>query len=128
MKIVNPPFSLEKFWKVVPEKKIEEIPAGATLVFKKIPSDFGIFEVCRQGEIPFGVEVSTLKEAIFVTNFGAKYFFTNSIHLADILQKYVDHYLLTTRVILIVDSLAEIEKVAQKGIDGIIEKKFYLSI
>lgn len=128
MKIVNPPFSEEKFWGVEDKGSWEKFPVGHTLIFRGVKKEWEQWKICQKGEIPFGVEVSSFKEAIFATNFGAKYLFTFSDKLAQILQRYVDDYLLTSRVILIADSLEKIEEVAKMGIDGIIEKTFYSSL
>jgi nicotinate-nucleotide pyrophosphorylase len=128
MKIVNPPFSEEEFWAIGNGRTPENSPVGHTLIFRGAPEGFELWKICKIGEIPFGVEVESLKEAIFATNFGAKYLFTDSLALAKKLQIYLDHYLFTTRLVVIVESLEQIEEIAQLGLDGVMEKKFYQQI
>ena len=119
MIILNEPFSYEKFVKVKTLEDIKSTPSNSTLIFDYCESSLTIFEFCKINSIPFGVNINSLKELIFISNFNAKYAFADNIENAKIFQKIANEYLLDTKIILLINSFEEIETIAMLGIDGI---------
>jgi hypothetical protein len=119
MLILEEPFSNEKFYKVKTLEDIKNSPSNSTLIFEYCPSSIEIYNFCRQNNIPYGVIVNSMKEAIFIINLGAKYIFCDTILKAKEFQKIVDDYLSDTKVVYLASSLDEIEKAVQFTIDAI---------
>ena len=119
MIILNEPFSYEKFIKVKTIEDIKKTPSNSTLIFDFCESSLSIFEFCKNNDIPYGVNINSIKELIFISNLNAKYAFVDNIQKATIFQKIANEYLLDTKIILWINSFEEIEKIALLGIDGV---------
>jgi len=119
MIILNKPFSSEKFVKVKTIEDIKNSPSNTTLIFDYCESSIEVFNFCRINNIPYGVKINNIKELIFISNLNSKYAFTENIKQAEIFQKIANEYLLDTKIILLINSLEEIEKIALFGIDGV---------
>jgi len=119
MIILNEPFSYEKFVKVKSLEDIKNSPSNSTLVFDYCESSLSIFEFCKKNDIPFAVNIDTIKELIFTANFNAKYIFTDNIEKAKIFQKIANEYLFDTKIILLIENFDKIENIALAGIDGV---------
>ncbi len=119
MIILKEPFSYEKFVKVKTIDDIKNTPSNSTLIFDYCDSSLNVFEFCKNNNIPYGVNINSIKELIFISNLNAKYAFADNIENAKIFQKIANEYLLDTKIIVYVNSLDEIEKIAPLGIDGV---------
>ena len=119
MIILNKPFSYEEFYKVKTLEDIKNSPSNSTLIFDYCESSLTLFEFCRNNNIPYGVNIKTIKELIFISNLKAKYAFADNIKNAIDFQKTAENYLLDTKIILLVENFDKIEEIAKFGIDGI---------
>ena len=119
MIILNKPFSYENFEKVKNIEDIKHTKSNSTLIFEYSENSLNIFEFCKQNDIPYGVNINSIKELIFISNLNAKYSFVDNIEKAKIFQKIANEYLLDTKIILWINSFEEIEKIALLGIDGV---------
>jgi hypothetical protein len=125
MLILNPPFSDEKFFKASSFEDIKRSPHGAVLFFDRFkPEYLDLFAFCKKSDVAYGVRVKSVKEFIFIANLKAKYAFCSNLELAKKLQEIAETYLLSTKVILLVEDLEGIESAAQLGIDGVFQIKF----
>jgi len=118
MLILNKPFSNEEFYKVKTLEDIKNSPANSTLIFDYC-EDLTLFEFCKNNEIPYGVNINSIKELIFISNLKAKYAFVDNLEKAKEFQKIAENYLLDTKIILIVENFDKIEEIAKFTIDGI---------
>ena len=119
MIILNKPFSYEEFYKVKTLEDIKNSPSNSTLIFDYCESNLTLFEFCKNNNIPYGVNINSIKELIFISNLKAKYAFTDNIENAIDFQKIAENYLLDTKIILLVENFDKIEEIAKYGIDGI---------
>jgi len=119
MIILEKPFSEEIFVKVKTIEDIKNTPNNSTLIFDYCPSSIDVYNFCKINDIPYGVNISSIKELIFISNLNAKYAFADNIKNAKIFQKIANEYLLDTKIIVYIKSFDEIEKIALLGIDGI---------
>jgi len=119
MIILEKPFSEEIFVKVKTVEDIKKTPNNSTLIFDYCDSSIEVYNFCKKNDIPYGVNISSIKELIFISNLNAKYAFADNIKNAKILQKIANEYLLDTKIILYIDNFEKIEEVAINGIDGV---------
>jgi len=119
MIILNKPFSYEEFYKVKTLEDIKNSPSNSTLIFDYCESSLTLFEFCKNNNIPYGVNIDSIKELIFISNLKAKYAFTDKIENAIDFQKIAENYLLDTKIILLVENFDKIEEIARFTIDGI---------
>ncbi len=119
MIILEPPFCEEKFQKVTTLEEIKTTKPNSTLIFDYCNSSIEVYNFCKINDIPYGVKINTIKELIFISNLNAKYAFADNIENAKIFQAIANEYLLDTKIILFIDSLEDIEKIAPFGIDGV---------
>ncbi len=119
MIILEPPFCEEKFQKVTTLEEIKTTKPNSTLIFDYCDSSIEVYNFCKINDIPYGVKINTIKELIFISNLNAKYAFADNIENAKIFQTIANEYLLDTKIILFIDSLEDIEKIAPFGIDGV---------
>jgi len=119
MIILEKPFSEEIFVKVKTLEDIKNTPNNSTLIFDYCDSSIDVFNFCKLNNIPYGVNISHIKELIFISNLNAKYAFADNIKNAKILQQIANEYLLDTKIILYIENFNEIEEIAMSGIDGV---------
>jgi len=119
MIILEPPFSQEKFKKVKTLEDIKNSPSNSTLIFDYSDSLFELYSFCKINNIPYGVNIISVKELIFTANLNAKYIFCDTIEKAKKFQKIANEYLMDTKIILLVSNFNDIENIASFGIDGI---------
>ena len=119
MIILEKPFSEEIFVKVKTLEDIKNTPNNSTLIFDYCDSSIDVFNFCKLNNIPYGVNISNIKELIFISNLNAKYAFADNIKNAKILQQIANEYLLDTKIILYIENFNEIEEIAMSGIDGV---------
>ena len=111
-------FCNEIFYHASTLKDIENSPTNSTIIFKYNENNIEIYKYCNQNNIDYGVEVSTIKEFIFIANLNAKYAFCEELNFASTLQKITDNYLIQTKIIL-KSSINELETAVLNEIDGI---------
>jgi len=111
MLILNKPFSNEEFYKVKTLEDIKNSPANSTLIFDYCESSLTLFEFCKNNEIPYGVNINSIKELIFISNLKAKYAFVDNLEKAKEFQKIA--------IILLVENFDKIEEITKFTIDGI---------
>ena len=111
-------FSEEIFCKAKNKEDIQNSPNNSTIIFTFDEKDIPLYKFCQTNNIPYGVEITSIKEFIFILNLGAKYAFCESIELASTLQKIADNYLTETKIIL-KTSIELLEKAVLHEIDGI---------
>jgi len=103
-------------------KNIEDIkktPSNSIVIF-----DFDneeLLEYCTQNEVSFSLHVDTLRDAIIANALRAKYILVYK-KLSVLVQNIAQEYLFDAKILLYVEENADIEEVAQDGIDGIIMK------
>jgi hypothetical protein len=114
-------FSDETFYYASNIEDIKNSPNNSTIIFKYNEQDLELYKFCKQNNISYGVEVNSLKELIFIANLNAKYAFCK-LPIASILQKFVDNYLINTKII-VKSKLSNIEEIATNEIDGIFVSK-----
>ncbi len=119
MIILEPPFSEEKFIKLKTIEDIKNSPSNATLIFDYCPSSLEVYNFCKINDIPYGVNIISTKELVFISNLNAKYAFCDTIQKAKKFQKIANEYLMDTKIILLIPDFDDIENIANFGIDGI---------
>ncbi len=119
MIILEKPFCEEEFVKIKTLEDIKKTPSNSTLIFDYCNSSIELYNFCKINNIPYGVNIKSIKELIFISNLNAKYAFADNIENAKIFQKIANEYLLDTKIILYIDSFKEIERLAVFGIDGV---------
>jgi len=110
-------FSDEIFYKVKTIEDISDSPNNSTIIFKYNENDLDIYKFCKKNNIPYAVEINSLKELIFISNLDAKYALCE-LNIASELQKFADNYLTNTKII-VKSHISNIEILAKQEIDGI---------
>lgn len=108
----------ESFSKIDSIDSIKETKANSTVLFNYSDE---ITKYCFENEISFVVVVNSIKEAIYSSNFNAKYIIANK-ELAKELQKIADNYMYDAKILAIIESSDEFEEIAKAQIDGVIFK------
>lgn len=103
---------------------VKSSPNGSIIyVTTKLDQSIELIKHLNENEIEFAMNCETIKEAIFLHNFEAKYIFT-SIKNAKILQNIANEYLFDSKIIAIIDNEDEITPLAKESIDGIVFRNF----
>jgi hypothetical protein len=97
-------------------EEIKNTKANSTILFYY---DDEIILYCYENELPYAVIVTSIKEAIYSNNLNAKYIISQK-ELSIELQKIADNYIYDSKILAIIDSNEEFEKIAKCEIDGII--------
>lgn len=102
-----------------PIKDIEDIkntPSNSIVCFDY---DLKLMKYCQKNSISFAVKISSIKEAVFANNFGAKYLIVTKTKAKEI-QDIANEYLFDSKVLVKIVFDWEIEIFAKLGIDGVI--------
>lgn len=113
----NIPFETIKKISVIGD--IETSDPNSTVIFN---FDIGFLKYCKENDINSAVMVSNIKEAIYANSLEARYIIVTKEQSLQ-LQKIATDYMFDSRILCIIESEAEIEEVALKGIDGVIYKE-----
>ena len=97
-------------------EEIKNTKANSTILFYY---DDEIILYCYENELPYAVIVTSIKEAIYSNNLNAKYIISQK-ELSIELQKIADNYIYDSKILAIIDSNEEFEKIAKCEIDGVI--------
>jgi hypothetical protein len=98
---------------------IASTPSGATLLFGWDEANLDLVTHCRANDLPFALDVASVKEALFAQNAGARYILVENT-LAKSVQKVAETYLFDAKVLTRIAHESQIEAVAYEGIDGVI--------
>jgi hypothetical protein len=74
---------------------------------------------CQENNIAFAIVVNTLEDALFANALGAKYILCEEDH-ALMIQPIAQEYLFDTRILVLIRSEKDMNKIARGGIDGVI--------
>ena len=97
-------------------EEIKNTKANSTILFYY---DDEIILYCYENELPYAVIVTSIKEAIYSNNLNAKYIISQK-ELSIELQKIADNYIYDSKILAIIDTNEEFEKIAKCEIDGVI--------
>lgn len=81
--------------------------------------DYGLARFCQENQIPYAVEIQSLKELLIYTNLDAKYLIASK-ESASSFQAILKEYVLDSLLLCKINQESEIEKLALEGIDGVI--------
>ncbi len=95
---------------------IEHTVANSTLIFNY---DENLLVYCRKNALNNAVIVTSITEAIYCNALNSQYIICDK-KLAKIIQKVAENYIFDAKVLAIIESNEEIEKVALSEIDGVI--------
>jgi len=109
----------KEFIKIDSIDDIKLTSSNSIVLLKGLKEPFNMAIYCHKNGLEYGVEVSSLKEAIFANSLGASYAICE-FSLAKELQKLADNYLWDMKILAIVDSDKEIDGIAKVFIDGIV--------
>jgi hypothetical protein len=106
----------EAFSKITSIEDIKNTKANSMLFF-----DFNedLLKYSNSENLNFLVYVNSIKEAIYASSFNAKYIVCKN-KLAKKLQKIADNYMWDSKILTIIKSSDDLEKVAIEEIDGAI--------
>jgi hypothetical protein len=109
----------EKFYHIDSPEAITSTPAGSTLLFAWNETNLDLAAHCRSNDLPFAIEVASVKEALFAENVGARYLLVEG-SLAKSVQKIAETYLFDAKVLTRIDNETQLEPIAYEGIDGVV--------
>jgi hypothetical protein len=95
---------------------IEHTVANTTLIFNY---DENLLLYCRKNSLPSAVVVSSITEAIYCNALNSQYIICDK-KLAKSIQKVAENYMFDAKILAIIETNEEIEKVALSEIDGVI--------
>ncbi|WP_321315605.1 hypothetical protein [Halarcobacter sp.] len=95
---------------------IEHTEPNSTLIFNY---DENLLLYCRKNHISCAVVISSIKEAIYCNALNSKYIICDR-KIAKNIQKIAENYMFDSKILAIIESDDEIEKIALSEIDGAI--------
>ena len=94
-------------------------PAGSTLLFAWSETNLDLVSHCQANDLPFAIEVDSVKDALFAENAGARYILVE-LSLAKSVQKVAETYLFDAKILARIERESQIETIAFEGIDGVL--------
>jgi len=107
------------FKKVFTKDDIKKTDSNDIVLLEPLSDSIELAQYCQDNSIPFAVTVGSTKDAIFANALKAL-FIICQIEDATMIQPIAQSYLFDTRILVLITSEREIEKMAQLSIDGVI--------
>jgi len=117
--IGHPWIKSNRFLKVFSIDGIADSESGDIMLLEPIANSHEYAVHCQANAISFAVVVNTLEDALFANALGAKYIICEEDD-ALMIQPIAQEYLFDTRILVLIHSDKEINKIARGGIDGVI--------
>ncbi|RXJ60250.1 hypothetical protein [Candidatus Marinarcus aquaticus] len=106
----------EALHKVNCVQDVANTPANSTVLF---PYNKALMQYCAQNSVPYAVQINEVKEGIYANALKARYIIA-SFQTAKQIQLIAENYMYDAKVLCIIDSNNELEKIAKAEIDGVV--------
>jgi len=107
------------FKKVFSTEDIVQVSSGEIVLLEPLSDSIALAQHCQKNHIPFAVTVTGVTEAIFANALESKYI-VFQLEDATKIQPIAQEYLFDTKVLTLIISDREIQKMAELSIDGVI--------
>ena len=115
----HPHLPSESFYHVEEIGAVASTPPGSTLLLQWNDKRRDLIEHCRINDLPFMLEVASVKEALFAEQLGARFILVENA-LAKSVQKIAETYLFDAKILTRIEDDDAIEAMAYEGIDGVV--------
>jgi hypothetical protein len=123
----HPRITNDKFYHVNSIEAIAHTPSNTCVLFTYNDEVFELIEHARENDLPFALDISSLREAIICENLDASYLLVND-EIATSVQKAADTYLFDAKVLVHIKDEEAIEALAEEGIDGVVFSQAIIKI
>jgi len=106
----------ETFYPISTIQDISQTPSNSTILCN---FNIEILKFAKNNSVSVAVEVETIQEAILSEQFGVKYIISNLTTSSE-MQKIADNYLYDSKILVWIQNISELEKIAKLQIDGVI--------
>lgn len=104
----------EALYRVNAVEDIAQTQANTTVLFSY---DEALMQYCAQNSVSYAVQINEVKEGIYANALKARYIIA-SFQVANQMQPIAENYMYDAKVLCIIDSNSELEKIAKAEIDG----------
>lgn len=108
-----------EFKKVFSKKEIKNISKNEIVLLEPLSGSIALAQYCQTNSIPFAITINSTKEALFANALNALFVICLPEDSPGI-QAIAQDYLFDTKVLALISSEKEIEKMARLSIDGVI--------
>jgi hypothetical protein len=115
----HPLLPSETFYHIDSLEAAASTPPGSTVLFAWNETNLDLVAHCQSNDLPFAVDVASVKEALFAENVGARYLLVEG-SLAKSVQKIAETYLFDAKILTRIEDETQLEAVAYEGIDGVV--------
>jgi len=117
--IGHPWIKSPEFCKIFSQEDIKKTQANQIVLLEPLNESHALAKYCQENSIAFALTTNTLSDALFANALGAKYIICEEDD-ASIIQPIATEYLFDARILVLIHSEKEIDKIARLGIDGVI--------
>ncbi len=117
--IGHPDIPFEPLHYVETVEEIAQTPPNATLWLGPLKKAKPLAKHCQKNRLAYGVMAESVNDALVANALHARYILC-AFDLAEQVQPIAETYLFDAKILVPVSEEAEMEAVAQKGIDGVI--------
>jgi len=108
-----------QFRKVFSLEDIKQISSEEVILLEPLSDSIALAQYCQTNQKIFAVTVNTITEALFANALGSHYIVCQNEDAIKI-QSIAQEYLFDTKVLTLITSEKEIQKMAEHTIDGVI--------
>lgn len=128
MKIIGHPLiPHQDFSKIQTIQEISHVLPNAMIWWEaSIDQNCALARFCQEHQIPYAVEIQSLRELLIYTNLDAKYLIASKQSILPF-QSILKEYVLDSLLLCKITEENEIENLALQGIDGVIFESLLLS-
>jgi len=115
----HPWIETPKFRKVFSIHEISDMASEEVILLEPLSDSIGLAQYCQKQHKNFAVTVNSVTEALFANALGSQYIICQHEDAAKI-QPIAQEYLFDSKVLTLISSEKEIQKMAELSIDGVI--------
>lgn len=123
--IGHPAITYSPFVKVSTIADISHVPHTCVVWFDGggQKNGFELAAHCHNNEVNYAVMIHSIEELLIYANLAPQYLILSARHKPKAYQRIIEHYLLDCKLLCVIKSSAQLPKIAQLGIDGVIFKQ-----
>ena len=120
MKIFGHPWIESKsITKIYSINDIKNSNTNSILLLEALEKSIELAKYCQKNHIPYAINISSIKEAIFANELGASYIISSKEKATQI-QPIAQNYLFDTEILVVIEDEEDISQLAINGIDGVV--------
>ncbi len=109
----------DSFYFIKKQEDIKKTPSNSTVMFEFNEQNLDLCYYCQKNSVSFAVIADRINDIVFASALDASFIICDKV-ISPKAQKYADEYMFDAKILFYSSDEADIEWVAENGVDGIL--------